>query len=129
MSEEKKTILVVEDEGDVIAYLKTLFEDHGYNVLTCGTGGEAIRLTREQRPDLISLDITMPEESGSRAYKEIRQDESTKDIPIIIVTGYDDPNFKQFIHTRRTVPPPDGYFDKPIDREALLAKVKELIGE
>lgn len=126
MKETKPTVLVVDDERDVVEFLTTLLRDHGYQVLACGTGGDAVRLAREQMPALISLDITMPQESGSAAYRELRHDEKTRGIPIVIVTGYDDPNLEKFLSTRKSVPAPDGYFDKPIDPDAFIAKVDEL---
>ena len=128
MEKEKKTILVVDDEQDIVDYLKMLFEDNGYNVLIAWDGTECETMAREHQPDLITLDITMPKESGVKAYKNLRSDPELGKIPVVLVTGYDDPNFEKFIHTRRTAPPPDGYFDKPIDRDALITKVMELIG-
>jgi CheY-like chemotaxis protein len=68
----------------------------------------------------------MPEESGVKALREIQENQVTKDIPVIIVTGVSI-DFKRFIETRKQVHPPEGYFEKPIDRDKLLAKVKELI--
>jgi CheY-like chemotaxis protein len=128
MEKKHKTILVVDDEKDVVDYLKVIFEDNGYNVLIAGDGAECETIAREHKPDLITLDITMPKESGIRAYKNLRRDMELGQIPIVLVTGYEDPNFEKFIHTRRTASPPDGYFEKPIDRDALLEKVHELIG-
>ncbi len=127
MSDEKKKILVVDDEADVVDYLKALFTDNGFDVITGSTGKEAVQLARSEHPDLITLDIMMPDQSGVRAYKEIRQDEQTAGIPILLITGYDDPNFEKFISTRKTAPPPDGFFEKPIEREAVLNKVNELL--
>jgi CheY-like chemotaxis protein len=67
----------------------------------------------------------MPEKSGVRFYREMKQDEDMRHIPIIIVTGMAD-EFEGFISSRRQVPPPEGYIHKPIDRDALLAKAREL---
>ncbi|MBS1261389.1 MAG: Polar-differentiation response regulator DivK [Calditrichaeota bacterium] len=128
MGNGNKTILVVDDEQDIVDYLRSLFEDNGYEVLVAWDGAEAERLTRERRPDLITLDITMPKESGVKAYKDLKRDPELGAIPILIVTGYGDPQLETFISTRRTAPPPEGYFEKPIDRDELLAKVSELIG-
>ncbi len=128
MSDEKKTILVVDDEADVVTYMTTLFEDHGYSVVACGTGGEAVDLAQRKKPDLVTLDIMMPEESGIKAYKELRKGKDTRHIPIIIVTGIDNPDLEKFMSTRRIAPPPDAYYEKPIDRDKLLAKVRELVG-
>jgi len=127
MSNAGKTILVVDDESDVVEYLTTLFKDQAYRVITAGTGAEATQIAMEEHPDLITLDITMPEESGVRAYRDLRGSEETKDIPIVIITGYEDPNFRKFIYTRRSAPPPDAYFEKPIDRDKLLEEVKRLL--
>ncbi|MDP8208177.1 MAG: response regulator [Candidatus Electryonea clarkiae] len=128
MENTQKTILVVDDEQDIVDYLKMLFEDNGYKVLIAWDGAECEAMAREHQPDLITLDITMPKESGVKAYKNLRHDPELGKIPIILVTGYEDPNFEKFIHTRRTTIPPDGFFDKPIDREALIARVAELVG-
>ncbi len=125
---EPKTILVVDDEPDVLTYLGTFFKDNGFNVVQASTGAEAYAQAKKHLPDLVTLDITMPEQSGVKAYKQLREDDATKNIPVIIITGYEDPNFKKFIHTRRTIVEPDGFFEKPIDRDLVLAKVKELLG-
>jgi CheY-like chemotaxis protein len=127
MAEERKTILVVEDEPDTVTYLSTLLEDAGYNTVAAEDGDQALQRVRASRPDLITLDITMPTKSGVRFYRDMKESNQWKDIPIIIVTGVTK-DFEKFISTRRQVPPPDGYISKPIDREQLLSMVKEHIG-
>jgi CheY-like chemotaxis protein len=126
MEKQKKTILVVEDEDDVMDYLVTLFEDHDYNVIKATNGKTGFEKALSDHPDLISLDISMPEESGVRMYRNLHDTPSTKDIPVIIITGVTH-DFKAFIESRRQVDPPAGYFEKPIDRDAVLAKVREII--
>jgi len=121
-----KTILVVEDEPDVMSYLVTFFKVNNYNVLTATNGRIGFEKAKTEHPDLISLDITMPEESGVRMYRNLHDDPSTKDIPVIIITGVSG-EFKRFIESRNQVDPPAGYFEKPIDREAVLAKIKEIL--
>jgi len=123
---EKKTILVVEDENDVMDYLVTFFEDHDYNVIKATNGKTGFKEAIEKQPDLISLDISMPEESGVRMYRNLHDTPSTQNIPVIIITGVTS-DFKAFIESRKQVNPPAGYFEKPIDREAVLARVKEII--
>ncbi|MBD3165712.1 response regulator [bacterium] len=127
MSETKK-ILVVDDEEDIVQFLSVLLEDNGYEVVVARNGIEALEKARADAPALISLDITMPEQSGVKAYKELRNDDDLKSIPIVIVTGYEDPNFEKFIKTRRTIEPPDAFFEKPIQKDEFLAKVKDLTG-
>ena len=122
----RKTILVEDDEPDVVAYLQMLLGDSGYDVLTAANGKEGFEKAKHGNPDLITIDITMPEESGVRMYRDLHQDAKTAHIPVIIVTGVSH-EFKRFIETRRQVPPPAGYFDKPIEREEFLGKVKEIL--
>ncbi len=121
-----KKILIVDDEDDVLVYFNALFTDNGFNVIQAKNGIEAIKKANEEKPDLITLDITMPEESGVRCYKELRQGESTKNIPVIIVSGVD-PNFKEFISSRKNLAAPDAYFEKPVDSNEILQKVNEIL--
>ncbi len=122
----QKTILVVEDEPDQIAYLDTLFKDQGFAVVTATNGREGFDKAKSSHPDLITLDISMPEESGVRMFRDLQTDSATSHIPVIIITGISH-DFKRFIETRKQVHPPQGYFDKPLEREKLLAKINELL--
>jgi CheY-like chemotaxis protein len=123
----QKTILVVEDEPDQMAYLDTLLKDRGFAVITAADGREGFEKAKANHPDLITLDISMPEESGVRMFRDLQGDPATASIPVIIITGVTH-DFKRFIETRKQVHPPAGYFDKPPDREKLLAKINELLG-
>ena len=123
-----KTILVVDDEKDVVRYFKTLFEDNGYRALTAMDGVEAMEKIRAERPDLVTLDITMPTKTGVTVYRDIKENEEFKDIPVLIVTGVQ-PEFRKFISTRRQVPPPEGYLEKPVALGDVLAEVQRLIGQ
>ena len=125
---KSKKILIVDDEPDVVTYLSTLFEDNNYDIITAVNGKQAVAKAKSDKPDLITLDITMPEESGVRAFRDLQNDPETKSIPIIIVTGVTS-DFKKFIESRKQVEPPTAYFEKPIDRERLLETVKKLLGE
>ena len=123
----QKTILIVEDEADEVAYLKALFEDNGLAVISAVNGQDGFEKAKSQHPDLITLDISMPEESGVRMFRDLQNDPATSGIPVIIITGISH-DFKRFLETRKQVRPPAGYFDKPPDREQLLAKIHELLG-
>ena len=127
---DKKKILVVDDEQDILTYLQALYEDNGFTVITAMTGKEAFAKATAERPDLITLDITMPEESGLRCYRDLCSNEKTKDIPVIIVTGvsYGYKSFETFLASRKQVPPPAAFFEKPIEREELLQKTREILG-
>jgi len=127
MSDEKKTVLVIDDEPDTVVYISSLLEDNGYNTVTASDGGQGLDKVKEGAPDLITLDITMPEKGGVRFYRDMRESEEWKGIPVIIITGVSR-DFEKFISTRRQVPPPDGYLAKPIDQDELIKLVKQLIG-
>ena len=92
-----------------------------------------MKAVRLHPPDLVTLDITMPEASGTRFYKELRTDPDLKDIPVVVVTavtglGGDPYAYEKFISNRRLVPAPEAFFPKPIQREEFLRKIMELLG-
>ncbi|MEW6757728.1 MAG: response regulator [Acidobacteriota bacterium] len=122
-----KRILVVDDEPDVVTYLSTVLKDAGYETLEAANGEEALAQVAAGKPDLITLDITMPEMTGVRTYRTLKEDAVLKKIPVIIVTGVSH-EFRQFISTRTQVPAPEGYLEKPVKPEELVAEVKRLVG-
>jgi CheY-like chemotaxis protein len=131
-SNGKRRILVVDDEPNVVTYLETLLQDNGYETVAASNGREGMEKAKAERPHLICLDITMPEESGVRFYRDLKEDPVLRTIPVIIVTavtgyGGDPDGLKKFLSTRRQVPPPEGYFSKPIDREEFIAKIRQLL--
>jgi len=126
MTDETKTILVIVDEPDVVTYLVTLLEDNGYQVTTAKNGEEGWSKVQSLHPDLITLDVTMPEKSGVRFFRDVKQHDELKDIPVIIITGVS-VDFEKFISTRTKVPPPEGFLSKPIEKEQFLAKIKDLL--
>ena len=125
---DKRKIIVIDDDPDIVTFLTTLLEDHGYDYVTATNGQEGLERARAEKPDLILLDITMPEKSGVRFYREVRDDPELKNTPVVMVTGVME-EFKKFISTRRQVPPPDGYITKPIDKDELLATIAKLLGQ
>jgi len=125
---ELKKILIIDDEEDVITYLSTLFTDNGYEVTSANDGKVGVDKAIAENPDLITLDISMPEESGVRTLRDLQTNQVTKNTPVIIVTGVS-ADIKKFIESRKQVHPPEGFFEKPIDRDKLLEKVQELIAK
>jgi CheY-like chemotaxis protein len=131
---ERKTVMVVDDEPDVVAYLEMLLQDQGYKTVSAVDGREGLEKARAQAPDLICLDITMPEESGVRMYRNLREDPRLARIPVVVVTavtglGGDPEPFRAFLSSRKHLPPPDGFFSKPIDRERFLERVNQLLAK
>ena len=129
-----KKVLIVDDEPDIVSYLEMILQDNGYDTLTAVNGNEALEKVQAERPDLVTLDISMPEASGTRFYKEMKTDPELKGIPVFIITGVtglggDQHAYEQFISNRRLVPAPEAFFPKPLDREAFIEKVKEVLAE
>jgi CheY-like chemotaxis protein len=129
---DRKLILVVDDEHHVVTYLETLLQDNGFETVSASNGREGMEKAKATKPHLICLDITMPEESGLRFYRDLKEDPMLQPIPVVIVTavtgyGGDPDGLKKFLSARRHVPPPEGYFSKPIDRTEFIAKIKQLL--
>ncbi len=121
-----KRILIVDDEQDIRTYLSTLLEDQGYGTVQAKDGLEAMQQVQAGTPDLITLDISIPEKSGVKFFRDFKSDERWKKIPIIIVTGVSE-DFKKFISSRQQVPAPEGFISKPINQEEILTLVKKLL--
>ena len=87
-------ILFVDDDADVVDIVKSRLENNHYDVITADNGKDGIRLAREERPDLIMMDILMPGMSGGEAVRQLQEDNLTKDIPTIFLTSlsYEEPN-------------------------------------
>jgi DNA-binding response OmpR family regulator len=126
MDAHTKKILIVDDERSVVSYLNALLKDNGYQTLTASNGKEGYTKAVSEHPDLILLDITMPEESGIRMFRQIQENVETASIPVFIVTGISH-DFKGFIENRKQVGKPAAYFDKPVKKEELLAKIREVL--
>ena len=121
----QKRILIVDDEEDIRTYLSTLLEDQGFKTVVAKDGEEAMKIIQEEPPDLITLDISMPEKSGVKFFREIKMDERRKNIPIVIVTGVSE-DFRNFISSRHQVPAPEGFVSKPISPDEILDLVRSL---
>ena len=127
MPDGQKTVLVVDDDPDARDFFITVLEDNGYATVSARDGNEALERIAEKLPDLVTLDVTMPEKSGVGVYRKLREEDAYKSIPVIIITGVSD-DFKHFISSRRKIPPPEGYLSKPIEPEELIRLVGELVG-
>ena len=120
-----RKVLVVDDEEDVRTFLLTVFADAGAALCEAETGEEALRVAVAERPDLITLDLSMPGMGGVQAYVALRSHPDTGSIPVCIVTGH--PEFRTVIY-ERPVRPPEGYLDKPVDPERLVATARRILG-
>src|SRR5689334_1152864 len=116
-------ILVVDDMEDNLEILRLRLESQGYEVITAGDGEAALATIREQRPDLVLLDIMMPKLDGIAAVKELKADPSLPFIPVILVTARADA--KDVIAGLEAGA--DDYLTKPVDHAALLARVRAML--
>ncbi|MEM1380279.1 MAG: response regulator [Pseudomonadota bacterium] len=118
-----KTILVVEDNELNMKLFHDLLEVQGYGILQTGDGNEAFRLARDHRPDLILMDIQLPEKSGLEVTREIKAEPELRDIPIIAVTAFAMKDDEERIRAAGC----DDYLAKPISVTAFLEKVKRVL--
>lgn len=114
-----KKILVVEDDSAIIRTIKYLLEQEGYGVCTASDGEEGLKKARENRPDLIILDLRIPVLPGEEVCREIRKDESIKNTPIVMLTAKDSDTDRII----GKVIGADCYITKPFDINVLLEKV------
>ena len=115
-----KKILVVDDEPHIVKYLTAFLKDSGYETCSASNGEEALAVLRKERPDLVTLDLQMPNETGTRFYRNLTKEKDLKSTPVIVISGIPGRHL--------AVPKPVAVFEKPIDREALLAAIKQTIG-
>lgn len=129
----EKKILIVEDEDEVVEFVSTVLEENGYVPIIARNGEEALDMIRQNRPDLVILDILMPKQSGIRMYRELKTTDSFKDIPVVIYSGIAKRTFLRTQAARtemggESVPEPEAYIEKPAKPEYLARVVKEVLG-
>jgi two-component system, cell cycle response regulator DivK len=120
-----KTVMIVEDNELNMKLFHDLLAAHGYCTLQSRTGMEALRLAREQRPDLILMDIQLPEVSGLEVTKWLKDDEELCDIPVIAVTAFAMKGDEERIRRGGC----EAYISKPISIVTFLDAVRRHLGE
>jgi len=131
MATSPRKVLIVDDEPDVLRYVQAVLEDDGYQFFTASDGKAALHSACAQLPDLIVLDVQMPVMDGFQTFYELRRDERTKSIPVIMLTGvgrrtgvrFDEKTMGEYLGSE-----PEAYIEKPIDQQRLLETVRRLIG-
>lgn len=118
-----KLVLVVDDHVDERAITRIVLEHYGYQVRTAGSAGEALRVARERRPDLIVMDIMMPDMDGVEAIERLAEDPRTAQIPVVAYTAYRDV-YRDRLERSRFVET----LEKPAGPAKLLATVADQIG-
>jgi twitching motility two-component system response regulator PilH len=129
-----KKILIVDDDQDVIVFLTTLLQDKGYQVVHALNGRMGLDMANAEAPDLILLDLMMPQKSGISLLGDLKKDAHLKNIPVIMVTGVAREtgiNLESFFvkseKKGKEARPlrPDGYLEKPVDPEKLITLIEE----
>jgi two-component system, OmpR family, response regulator VicR len=119
-------IMVVDDEPDVVDLVKLVLESDGFDVVTAYSGKEALDKIVKEMPDLVLLDIMMPQMDGWEVYSRIKAHPKTKDIPVAMLTAKSQSIDKMIgLHVVKV----DDYITKPFGRSELLERVKRILKE
>ncbi|KPK96656.1 MAG: hypothetical protein AMJ95_12930 [Omnitrophica WOR_2 bacterium SM23_72] len=122
-----KKILIVDDEEELREILKKKLEQNQYEAATASTGEEGIRICQAQKVDLVLLDVAMPQMDGYQICEKLKQDKTTRDIPVLFLTAKElDP---QGLEQRYSQLGACGCLPKPSTFSELLAKIEEIIGK
>ena len=129
---ERKKILIVDDELNMRIFLCNLLGNCGYEAIDAGDKNEGMQKALSEKPALIILDVTMPKESGIQMYRELKEHDDLKNVPVIMVSTIDKKTFsfyQKFQSTPRDrgVPEPGAYLEKPLEAQELISLVRTLI--
>ena len=119
-----KRVLVVDDDPDTVTYLQAWFQDRGFDPVAANDGAEALERAASLRPDLITLDVSMPDASGATTYQALRNDSILCHVPVIVITAVSGAkrSFTQDVRRGQLT----GFLAKPIDLTELGRLVKRL---
>jgi two-component system, OmpR family, alkaline phosphatase synthesis response regulator PhoP len=125
---DKKTILVVDDEPDFVSIVQNNLEKAGFNVQVAYDGVEGLEKVRQSPPDLIVLDVMMPEKDGYQVCTELKKDKKYADIPILMLTAVaDHVSSTRYSHYNGMAMEADDYLPKPATAEEITKSVKSLL--
>jgi CheY-like chemotaxis protein len=125
-AETPKTILVVDDDVSFLIFLEELLKKSGYTVLSASSGQDAIEITSRELPDLILLDVMMPEMSGGMIAHHLSEDSRTSDIPIVFLTSIISEEQEMLVDNKESS---YQFLAKPIRAERLLSEVRKALGD
>lgn len=115
-----KKVMVVDDDPNIVKYITAILSDAGYETCSAADGDEAYEVLKAQQPDLITLDLDMPQEWGTRFYRRYSKQPEYKDVPVIVVSG-----LSGITHSIKSAV---AVIKKPFEPEALLDVVRKTIG-
>jgi len=125
----KPKVLIIDDEADVIKYLTVVLKSNGFLPYSIDSVKNAKAEVENIRPDLICLDIMMPEETGISFYAKLKGDKNFRNIPVIIISGVvqlGEFDFQSYV-SDNSIPPPEHFMEKPINVEEFIDTINKLI--
>ena len=123
MSEDPRTVLVADDDEDILQLVSFRLERAGYTVVTAADGQQALAAAREHRPDLAVLDVMMPGLNGYEVTRQLRADEATATIPVILLTA----RVQEADVSRGFEAGADDYLRKPFSPQELRSRVQAIL--
>ncbi|MEJ2551969.1 MAG: response regulator [Anaerolineales bacterium] len=125
MAEEEKRLVCIEDEPEMIDLVRLILSRKGFTVIGANGGVEGLEVVRRERPDLILLDLMMPDMDGWEVYQQIKADEELREIPVVVVTAKAQSIDKVLgLHIAKV----DDYITKPFGPQELLESVEKILG-
>ena len=120
---EGTRVLIVDDSATIVALLRKFLQQNGYATLEAGDAETGVELARRERPDLVFLDIVLPNMNGFQALRILRRDPVTRDIPIIMISGNEQAT-EQFYAQRIGA---DDFMKKPFSRSEVFVRIERLL--
>jgi two-component system, OmpR family, response regulator VicR len=125
MVEEEKRLVCIEDEPEMIDLVRLILSRKGFDVIGANGGVEGLEVVRREKPDLILLDLMMPDMDGWEVYQQIKADEELREIPVVVVTAKAQSIDKVLgLHIAKV----DDYITKPFGPQELLESVEKILG-
>lgn len=126
MAEDAKRVVCIEDEPEMIDLVRLILGRKGFNVIGANGGIEGLETVQRERPDLVLLDLMMPDMDGWEVYQQMKADDELRSIPVIVVTAKAQSIDKVLgLHIAKV----DDYITKPFGPQELLESVEKILGE
>jgi two-component system response regulator VicR len=126
LNKQTKRLAYIEDEAEMIDLVRLILGHHGYTVIGATGGREGLELVRKELPDLVLLDLMMPDMDGWDVYHQIKSDELTRDIPVIVITAKAQ-NIDKILGLR--IAKVEDYISKPFTPQELMERVEQVLSK
>ncbi len=126
MNKQTKRLAYIEDEAEMIDLVRLILGRRGYTVLGATGGREGLELVRKEHPDLVLLDLMMPDMDGWDVYHQIKSEDLTRDIPVIVITAKAQ-NIDKILGLR--IAKVEDYISKPFSPQELLDRVEQVLSQ